>query len=215
MLVLCLLGYPRFLRHDRTLALTILVISICTLGFYGRFDDWSGDWAWGPRFLLPLIPLLVLSMIGLIEAGPTRDWRLRVIAGALAAASVAVQVLSVLVDYQTQMQILHFNGSLPLMYWTPRYSQLAVQADAVWQVLHGTAMYPAVPLPHSHLLQPAYPITWDFWWITAWHANVHRGLLLLLLGLGVGIAVMAGAWIVRSLGRAPPWSPIERKSCER
>ena len=169
-LVVSLFGYSRFLRRDRTLALAVLAITLCTLVFYGRFDDWSGDWAWGPRFLLPLVPLFMLSMIGVIEALPTCSRRLRAGIWILAGASLMVQLLSVLVDYQVQMELTLYSGKLPLMYWTPRYSQITVQLAAVWQVLHGTAIFPAVRLPHTHFVQPLHPITWDFWWLTAWRA---------------------------------------------
>ena len=202
-LVLSILGYRRFLRRDRALALTVLGIVACTLVFYGRFDDWSGDWAWGPRFLLPLIPLLMLPAAGVFEVYPACSRRLRAGIGILVGASLLVQLLSVLVDYQVQMEITLSSGRLPLMYWTPRYSQIAVQADAVWQVLRGTAIYPEMCPARSHLRQPACPISWDFWWLADWRAHAVRWLLLLVLSLSVAMALMAGAWIAGRVIRGP------------
>jgi hypothetical protein len=201
LLVLALVGYPRFLRRDRSLALAALAITVVTLIFYARFHDWSGDWAWGPRFMLPLVPLLMLPIIGLAETWASWEWRLRAGAGVLVAASFAVQVLSIVVDYQAQMEIAFFNGTLPLFYWTPRYSQIALQANTVWHVLHGTAIYPAVRLPHMHIMRPSHQLTWDFWWITIWGVNANRIVLASVLALGLA-AVLIGARLTSVLVRA-------------
>jgi hypothetical protein len=198
-LVLAFIGYPSFVRRDRSLALAVLAIAVVTVFFYARFHDWSGDWAWGPRFMLPFIPLLLLAIIGVVETWATWNWRLRAGAGLLISASIAVQLLGILVDYQVQMEIELFNGTLPQMYWSPRYSQIAVHADVVWHVLQGTAIYPAVRLPKLHILRPSHPINWDFWWLTAWHANANRLILASVLALMAATAVLIGVRLVRGL----------------
>lgn len=60
-LVLSALLWPRFKRHHATLARSILIMTTCALLYYGSWWAWHGGWVWGPRFLVPLIPLWCLA----------------------------------------------------------------------------------------------------------------------------------------------------------
>ncbi|MCL4394447.1 MAG: hypothetical protein M1482_06550 [Chloroflexi bacterium] len=69
----------------------------------GAWWAWWGAWAWGPRFLVPVLPLLSLGLLGVLpsraprgtRAEWTRDWTCRAKLGALsllAALSLLMQV---------------------------------------------------------------------------------------------------------------------------
>jgi hypothetical protein len=61
-LILSLVFFPRFWRRERRLAEAMLLATGIALLFYGSWWAWHGGWCWGPRFLVPLIPLWVLPV---------------------------------------------------------------------------------------------------------------------------------------------------------
>jgi len=61
--------------------------------FYGAWWAWHGGWSWGPRFLVPLLPLSCLPL-GLLPA--RRGWRAALIVAL--ALGAAVNALGVLTD---------------------------------------------------------------------------------------------------------------------
>jgi hypothetical protein len=73
--------------------LIVVVLSVVTppLWFYARFLSWSGDYCWGPRYLVYAIAPLSLAIAPWLdrEAGRVRRWLVR---GVL-ATSAAVQLL--------------------------------------------------------------------------------------------------------------------------
>ncbi len=92
-LLLSPVGFPGFFRRWRAEALLIGGLTVPRILFYGTWYDWSGGSTLGPRYLIPLIPLLLLPL-GFIEARP---W-LYVLAG-LAALGLAVELLEQVVPY--------------------------------------------------------------------------------------------------------------------
>jgi hypothetical protein len=105
-LLLGLLGLPRLYRRApevvTAMALTVLPVVL----LYSRLLFWAGDYAWGPRYLVFLVPLLLLPAAVLIEdllaweALPSRAarwWRRLALASAtmLVVLGIVVQVLGV------------------------------------------------------------------------------------------------------------------------
>jgi len=41
----------------------ILIVFIVFLIMYSKYHFWHGDWAWGPRYLVPFLPLLSIPMV--------------------------------------------------------------------------------------------------------------------------------------------------------
>jgi hypothetical protein len=70
-LIVSLLAFPLFWRRHRSEALVILAIAALHILVYARWHDWRGGVAWGPRFLVPLLPFLILPMAPLV----TELWR--------------------------------------------------------------------------------------------------------------------------------------------
>jgi hypothetical protein len=70
-------------------------VGLVTLLYSAAWWAWYGGWSWGPRFLVPVLPLLILPIGAVLLARGWARWALAL----LAAAGVAVQALGVLIDF--------------------------------------------------------------------------------------------------------------------
>lgn len=97
-LLLSLLGACALWRRDREAALAIVAASLAWLGLISRYYQWYGGGCWGPRFLVPLLPLWILPAAEVAEwARRSAAWRW---GGAVVlAASVAVAVTPLVVPF--------------------------------------------------------------------------------------------------------------------
>lgn len=86
---------PRWWRERRRDLVLLFIPSILTIALNAKWWAWSGDWAWGPRLILPIVPLLALPAIDVFERSSKLP---RLVFGLLVAAGVYVQVLGVSVD---------------------------------------------------------------------------------------------------------------------
>lgn len=92
-LILGIAALPRMWREHRSACIAILAAGAPVLAVYSRYKL-NGDWAWGYRFTVFLVPALALSVGVLIDAWLPALTRLRRAILALAiAAGVAVQLL--------------------------------------------------------------------------------------------------------------------------
>lgn len=172
---------------------------------FGRFQHWAGDGSWGPRYLVPLLPLAFVA-VGVALDGASRA-RKRV-AWVLGALGVCVTVAGVAVYFGAQMRE---SGDYPYTralddphfmeasHFNPRYSPIAGH----WRmVLRNTGEHlggAAPKLGQSGVVDPRLGITpgeqqtllhaLDFWWLYAW----YTGLPFLPL-FAVALALKAGAW---------------------
>jgi hypothetical protein len=144
-LLLSLILWPRFRRVRPALAEFLALTWITALPFYGMWWAWDGGWSWGPRFLVPLIPLSCLPLMMLPEK---RVWR--GIAAALILAGIVIQAAAVLTDLTphyaaTDTTALHYDlRQIP-------------QVAAVRRVLDGQTE----PLAMFHLNATGLPPTWS------------------------------------------------------
>jgi hypothetical protein len=70
-------------------------VALTTLLYYAAWWAWYGGWSWGPRFLTPALPFLVLPIGALLLARGWARWALLL----LVIAGVAVQLLGALIDF--------------------------------------------------------------------------------------------------------------------
>ncbi|MCB9435977.1 MAG: hypothetical protein H6673_03175 [Anaerolineales bacterium] len=61
-LILSIWGWRRFYRQYPKFTRGLLLISSIVIVFYGSWWAWHGGWVWGPRFLVPLMPLWCLAI---------------------------------------------------------------------------------------------------------------------------------------------------------
>ncbi len=89
-LVLALLGLPRFWRSQRATVLAMLATILPVMLFYARFPSWPGDWAWGPRYVVFAVPVLLLPAVAFLSSA---RWPGRSLASGLLVAGLCVQIL--------------------------------------------------------------------------------------------------------------------------
>jgi len=73
LLLAAVMSGRRFYARDPRLAQTLALMSLSALLFYGAWWAWEGGWSWGPRFLVPLLPLCLLPL-GEWLAHPLPRW---------------------------------------------------------------------------------------------------------------------------------------------
>jgi 4-amino-4-deoxy-L-arabinose transferase-like glycosyltransferase len=92
-LALAFFGFPEFSRRWRAEASLIAALVVLRFLFFARWWDWQGGATWGPRYLVPLIPLMLLP-VAFLRAGWWRQAAL-----ALGVLGVGIEVLDQLVPY--------------------------------------------------------------------------------------------------------------------
>lgn len=103
-LVLGFVGMIPLLKRDETRWLVVgvfasLVITSAAYGALRQGAYWSGGWNWGPRYMLPLIPLWMLLVLPVIEMAQRRGRWAKIALGLLVVVSVGMQVLGMAIPY--------------------------------------------------------------------------------------------------------------------
>lgn len=133
---LALFGWPSFWRLARAECLLFGGLALERVLFFSAWPRWDGGISWGPRFLVPIVPLLVLA------SGYARPARW--LAVALAALSVLVQLPGVALLYTDPLDAAMdgMKANLEQIYFVPRYSPILV---GLRLLLEGSAR-PFVPI---------------------------------------------------------------------
>ncbi len=92
-------GLPHSYRQRPLLTQLILVVIFFHLIAFGSWWEWWGGYAWGPRFLLPLLPWLVLSSVPLLARALAGERPLQIMLGLVVVAGLAVQWAGTAVDF--------------------------------------------------------------------------------------------------------------------
>ena len=133
--VLAPAGFAAWWRSDRWTAAAAAAGVGVTVLLYAGFEHWAGDGSWGPRYLVPLLPVLVAAVAARLarRAEPRRRLWWAAVA-ALGLAGAAVQAGGVAVYFGSQMREAgDYPYRLPLdhprflseSHWNPYYSPIA------------------------------------------------------------------------------------------
>ena len=212
-LLLGLIGAIPFTKRFRWEGLAFLLLIFLHFLGYSRYNYWSGGVAWGSRYMLPVIPFLIIlaapifawlihdqpSPTPIPQAAPSTFWRnsvvqiiLRLGAWALILLSVFIQILGVSVDLRVyELQFLLDNAKI----W-----------GGIGEAIEALYLQPSYSPVVGHLkllLSGAQPL--DFAWVQlremgTW-ALVPAGLILSLLF--VLLALLACVYIWRHPHRSP------------
>ncbi|HVP58593.1 MAG TPA: hypothetical protein VMU02_10885 [bacterium] len=160
--ILFAFGFRELLRKRRAEAWLLVAIIVYVFMVYSGWWAWHGGWCWGPRFLLPAIPLLLLP--GLVAAR-TRP-RLIALAAGLGAVGFVVNLAGVLINY-----------TAPYDYW--------IQIGKLDWAENDIQQFSPVAV-HLKALTATSPRLYDLWFIQAWRFAGWR-----MLWPGVGLAAVA------------------------
>jgi hypothetical protein len=96
---------PHWYRERRRDLLLVALPSLVTLAVIGKWWAWSGDWGWGPRLLLPVVPLACVPIAHWLAAGSVvpRLW-----VGGLAALGLYVQLLGLSIDPSEYLHMVRY-----------------------------------------------------------------------------------------------------------
>jgi hypothetical protein len=169
--LLALAGWPALRRRNARLAATAAAMGVALLVLAAKFYQWHGGGVWGPRLLVPVLPVLLLSAAEVFErlpsapgeraAGgrrrPARRWGLgAAVAGCLGGGALTV-ALVVLVPFDRYVEVVWHDPrdlhapALEASLWRPSASPLVVHARALPTAIARTARLVAglEPMPDA------------------------------------------------------------------
>ncbi|HEV3234998.1 MAG TPA: hypothetical protein VG329_10670 [Candidatus Dormibacteraeota bacterium] len=205
--VLGAIGLVRLVRRDASFALLTVAIVVFHLVFYARINPWSGDQAWGPRYLVPVVPFFMLW-----TAPALASWRelgrvAKAAVGVLVAAGVAVQATVILTGYERVIEAMDQppppqTVSDPGWYFVIGNSQLLRQFKAVGAMLFGPNPFgPYATANGSNGL--TYLYTPDLWWADPWSTPGLRPFLVLVAVLLLLLVVLSGLRLLKAVRALP------------
>jgi hypothetical protein len=171
--------------------------------FFARVQFWSGDWAWGPRYMQIVLPCLAAMAAPLMV---DRVWR-RALAALTVLGFVFAALPAVLVRYTIEFYAAYramppnsvqgptnWDHSYYALiwhtrHWQPILYQLGQLPDALTNSLsHVTS--PLGPNPLNKFGIPAAPDKprFEMWWLRARDLSAGAVLLLALIPLGLIVA---------------------------
>ena len=211
---------PAFARRHRAEALTAGAIFAANALFHAKFASWAGEGSWGPRYLVPFLPFLILPAAELVAAADRA--RRRAAAFAL-AVGLLVQVGGTAVYYGSYMRDLGeypyertFSDPLFMVrsHFVPNYSPLVGH----WRLLNRNAallLDPALrpeltprtdvagrlPLAAADHEELRYVV--DFWFCYLLYARMPAALILVPLAVLLALTLGASVGLARAARAAP------------
>lgn len=225
-LLLPLVG-ARFYRRNRVMALLFAALILLPILFYSNVLYWHGDPAWGPRYLYPALPYLVLPLGELFATWKLRRLSLRTTAAVLTVVSVGLQSAAISVtqwrfwyELEAQRQTtsdasrwsgqpFHWGANRYHYYWDAANSPIVWQLKNVYQVTRltlGDEGYRRTLRPDPYASNPAdnYPLnTFAFWWTDVRQPLLGNRLRMALASFLALTGAISLVWIFLA-ARAPP-----------
>jgi hypothetical protein len=138
-IVLTVWGWPRFARAHRAESALIIALALPIIVLFSLYSFWHGDGSWGPRYLIPALPFLLLPILPVIEtaigarsgagnkAGDAQAPPRRTFGAARLAVSIAlalgllVNLLGVVVNFDTYINV---EADLNARHWVLQASPI-------------------------------------------------------------------------------------------
>jgi hypothetical protein len=196
--VLSVAGIRAMWRRDPPTATLFVALFVCSFAVYASLGNWMGGRSYGPRYLVPLIPALVLPLAFWTPRAHTRA-----LAAAIVAISVVVQIPGVMVDY-AKVRVEHARAG-DTVAQDNRWEglPLLLNARATWangtralRFLGGLEEAPRVARAPGDSFSQALSFSLDLWWLyLAYLGIIGRAAA---IAIAVLLAAASGFAIVRS-----------------
>lgn len=205
-----LVGLVAMYRRDRAGALLLLAVLVTFLVFYASLGNWIGGRSYGSRYLLVVLPLLVVAWASLLATlrGQVRTLAFLVVA----VPGVVLQLPGVIVDYAKVSQaaaVSRGGFTTAERQWDWRAAPLVLNTRALvtavpanLSYMTGRAPAPAIGIPAGNddrgfSQQLAFSL--DFWWLYLFYLHgLSRTIMwVVVAGFLIGIGISA-----RGLSRA-------------
>lgn len=192
----------------------VTISTTATLLFYSAWAGWD-NWSWGPRYLVAILPLLIISIMGLLEINRSL---IRGCLYVLFALSMAVQLYALPVSAQSFYYHEYLAGDKDFMQKTEfewRHSPLIGQGREVFRVIgnimdidklggiarerdvseqtHGKDYY----FEHNVNYQSL-----NFWWFYLLLLGFHKVLVILMILLLGAIVLVSGRLLWTELAQS-------------
>ena len=144
LVLLAVVGGRAAWRRNPTLAAVAAVLFLARPPFYASWA-WEGGWTWGPRFLVPGMPALLVGVVEIVRRLPSWPRAPQLVAAVVMVFSVSVQVVGVSTDYlpsNAAIAQVHEDFHAGLLSWD--HSPIVEQAH--W-LLSGRDVYVGWALP--------------------------------------------------------------------
>jgi len=191
-------------RRDRSTMLLFAGEFVVMLLFYGSLSHWDAERSYGARYMLPLIPMLILPLaVWFAVDTPSTARRLLT---ALVALSVLVQIPGVLVDFSKAEFTPEIGARTRYeRQWTWASSGLVLNTRAALLAIPKNAGYllsgtrPAVKPPEGRArdFSEQFAFSVDFWWVYLFYLGAVSAGVALALGAACLAAVAFTGWRLR------------------
>lgn len=205
--ILFLCSIPEFLRTKKVEALLFFSLIAIYLIFHSILKYWEEGWCWGPRFLVPILPFLIIPMGTLFEGNWLSKVRLKkILIIGIIICSVFIQVLSVLVDPDVFTEkIIKEKGDMNYLIFNPRFSPLKGQIETLRQVkfskITSISSLNKVNI-HDEGFKSDFQKTIDFWFIY-FHRLGLPNAFSVLATIPFLLALCSGYLLLKILRRGP------------
>jgi hypothetical protein len=195
-------------KTDRPAVIFLLAYPAVFIPFIAKMHHWDGGESYGPRYLVPIIPFLVIPIALWFRDGVSR--RARTLAMASIAAGVLVQLPGVIADFsKTQRAYAAATPgySIALSRYTWEASPLVLNTQAALRGIPENLRYlggaPRPPIPRSgdernRDFSQQFAFSLDFWWLYLFYLGVLPAVAALVCPL---LFLTAAALRARQLAR--------------
>jgi hypothetical protein len=187
--VACVALVPLLKRRD-PLAWLLAGVALGLVALYASLDDWLGTRSYGPRYLVPVLPLLVAPLALGWRRARRRPARFVLIA--LVVVSILVQIPGVLVDFSNA----GIAAGQPPQYlrrdewqWSPVWLNARLAATAVPANIRYVTGQDRPPAPDAGSLSDRLSFSLNFWWLYLF----YLGVLPLWAAMTTALVPLAGA----------------------
>ena len=178
--LLAIAGWKGFRRKHPQLFYLTMILAVVKIMVLAKWFSWQGGWCWGPRLLLPVLPLLLLPLFEIFETWRLRSPSLRITAAVLIIAGFVIQIAGSMVS--------------PNKY-----------PNDIWGMMQGN-MNRFLFIPQlSHISGNLFLISqgkFDLGWLR--FMNAVRGVAPFFFAVNLGIALFTGSVLLMETGMGRP-----------